>query len=624
MPEIRPEDNRDVAATSTIGETHQPHAEELSADASAPEVPDEVIHGLLKGMERAIAKLPQIQAATTPKSSDSTQETQGPFCVSDDGVWHVNQLGETERICDRLDVVAKVRMKVGGKNENWSRLLRFRDEDGCPHEVVVPNSALDRRFLKSLEDKGLNIADPKFVLDYLRQSNPQARGFIVTQSGWVDDDFVLPNTSYGTADSLRVWQGHPDRSPAISQAGTLKDWQERVGVPCIGNSRLAFAASAAFVAPLLRLVNEEGGGFHFVGDSSIGKSTTLFVAASIWGRGGEKGYIKSWNTTANGLEDLAEAHNDVLLALDELGKMDPSQAGTTAYTLANGVGKTISKRAQTWQPTATWRLLFLSTGEEKLSELAERGGHQIKAGQEIRMADIHAYAGMGMGVFESLHGSPDADNFARKVKESTQTVFGSAIDAYLTWLVDNREDAVRFITEERDRFKAERLPAGAAGQVSRVLGRFALVAAAGELATKLGILPWDKGEATRAAEICFEAWYEGWMDADTEEMDAIVERVRRFIQTQGHRFVPQESASTVPNLAGYIRDQHGERQFLILPEVFRFEVSAGEDYQRVARVLKERGFWVQGENGRLTCKARLSSSARPHTYGVKASIVNDQ
>ena len=46
----------------------------------------------------------------------------------------------------------------------------------------------------------------------------------------------------------------------------------------------------------------------------------------------------------------------------------------------------------------------------------------------------------------------------------------------------------------------------AAGQAWSVCHRFALVAVAGELATEFGILPWDKGDATKAADICFAAW----------------------------------------------------------------------------------------------------------------------
>ena len=58
----------------------------------------------------------------------------------------------------------------------------------------------------------------------------------------------------------------------------------------------------------------------------------------------------------------------------------------------------------------------------------------------------------------------------------------------------------------RQQFIADHLPAGSDGQVRSVAGRFGVVAAAGELATEWGILPWEIGEATQAAAICFQAW----------------------------------------------------------------------------------------------------------------------
>ena len=51
----------------------------------------------------------------------------------------------------------------------------------------------------------------------------------------------------------------------------------------------------------------------------------------------------------------------------------------------------------------------------------------------------------------------------------------------------------------------ENLAAGSTGQVSRVAGRFALIAAAGELSTGWGVVPWPAGTASNAAAACFKA-----------------------------------------------------------------------------------------------------------------------
>jgi putative DNA primase/helicase len=49
------------------------------------------------------------------------------------------------------------------------------------------------------------------------------------------------------------------------------------------NPLLTLALSASFAGPMLDKCNAEGGGVHFVGDSSTGKTTLLEAGCSIWG-----------------------------------------------------------------------------------------------------------------------------------------------------------------------------------------------------------------------------------------------------------------------------------------------------------------------------------------------------
>ena len=60
-------------------------------------------------------------------------------------------------------------------------------------------------------------------------------------------------------------------------------------------------------------------------------------------------------------------------------------------------------------------------------------------------------------------------------------------------------------------------------------GRFSLVAAAGEIATALGILPWKEGEATSAAGECFQSWLSARGHAGAGEDEQAIEVLRRFI-----------------------------------------------------------------------------------------------
>lgn len=420
---------------------------------------------------------------------------------------------------------------------------------------------------------------------------------------------------------------------ALREAGTLEDWQEHVAALAVGNSRLALSISAAFAAPLLYPTGSESGGFHLRGASSTGKSTALVVAGSVWGGGGIRGYVRTWRSTANGLEAMAEGHCDTLLCLDELGQVDPREAGQIAYMLANGSGKIRAGRDGGARRVAEWRLLFLSSGEISLADkIAEDGkGRRVAAGQEVRIVDVAADAGEGLGLFENLHGFPSADALARHLKMKASEFYGTAKNAYLTFLTRRFDDIAPTVKGFADEFMREAVPAGADGQVSRVAGRFALVAAGGEMATAYGVLPWQPGEATNAAGRCFRDWLTARGGLEPAEEREAIAAVRRFIEMHGtSRFEPMgesgegESIVRTVNRVGFRRaDAAGGTDYFVLPEAWRTEVCPGLDPVTVAKSLLKRGFLI-GKDGKLQDQKRLPGFAKPvRCYHVASAILSD-
>jgi uncharacterized protein (DUF927 family) len=426
---------------------------------------------------------------------------------------------------------------------------------------------------------------------------------------------------------------------ALAEAGTLAGWQAEVGRYAVGNSRLVLALSTAFAAPLLYPTGAESGGFHFRGASSTGKSTALVVAGSAWGGGGIRGYVRTWRATSNGLEGVAAMHCDCLLCLDEMGQVDGREAGQIAYMLANGVGKARAGRSGEARPLAEWRLLFLSSGELGLADkIAEDGrGRRVAAGQQVRIVDIPADAGAGLGLFEELHGFPSADAFARHLKWASGEHYGHPSRAFLRVLVDTFDAIAPAVKGYVAEFLAENCPADADGQVSRVAARFGLAAAGGEMAMQAGVLPWPPGEATRAARRCFLDWLAARGGVEpAEEQDAIA-AVRGFIERHGPtRFeamgelAPRDAAGSpieqrIVNRAGFRR--HGEKggvEHLVLPEAWRTDVCAGRDPAAVAKVLAARGFLAVGGDGKPQVKVRLPGFAEPvRVYVLRPSLFGD-
>ena len=108
-------------------------------------------------------------------------------------------------------------------------------------------------------------------------------------------------------------------------------------------------------APLLKILGEEGGGVNFRGCSSIGKTTTLQPPVSIYG---SPDFMKSCRTTVNGIEATGVLHNDLPLALDEIGQADPSDIGDMVYALANGRGRASQQNQVVREPSQSGRRYF--------------------------------------------------------------------------------------------------------------------------------------------------------------------------------------------------------------------------------------------------------------------------
>jgi hypothetical protein len=66
-------------------------------------------------------------------------------------------------------------------------------------------------------------------------------------------------------------------------AGTTAGWVAEIAEPLRGNSNVALALGTFFAAPMLRFASEPGGGNHFCGRSTIGKTMASAVGQSIYG-----------------------------------------------------------------------------------------------------------------------------------------------------------------------------------------------------------------------------------------------------------------------------------------------------------------------------------------------------
>lgn len=553
----------------------------------------------------------------------------GRFDISPSGVYFTGPPDKNGNepapkwISSPLYVVAKTR---DAKSGEWGRLLEWRDDDGVKHQWAMPIALLQGEGVdvrQELARLGLRIAPGKGARDllaaYLQVWEVKARARCVDRLGWHGTVFVTPSEAIGADAETVVFQNASAVEPALSECGTVEEWRKAVASLAAGNSRLVFALSVAFAGPLAEIAGEDGGGFHLRGASSSGKSTALKLSASVWGD--PNAYPRLWRSTANGLEGLAALHNDGLLILDELSQMDPREAGEAAYLLANGQGKARASRTGAARQSPRWRLLFLSAGEESLSSLMARVGRKTNAGQEIRMADIEADAGKGMGIFERLHGFASPAALALGLKDAAMHHHGAVGTRWLRHVVADRANLAERISDGLTCFVGSCVPHDAAGQVVRVARRFALAAVAGEMASGYGLTGWEDGEATAGAAACFAAWLDAFGGCGNREERALLIQVRGFFEAHGaSRFEDVAYAGKdrrVIARAGFYRtisEDDDTREYLVLPEAFSHEVCKGFDVKMAARTLVAAGWLAPGSDGRPTQKPRIPGMGPTRVY----------
>lgn len=483
---------------------------------------------------------------------------------------------------------------------------------------------------RELARLGLSISPNRTARDllasYLQITPVEKRARCVDKLGWQNNIFVTASETIGDCSELVVYQNTHAIEPALSISGTIEEWRNSIGRLAAGNSRLVFAISMAFAPTLAKIVNEESGGFHFKGASSSGKTTALRVAASVWGN--PASYSRLWRSTANGLEGLAALHNDGLLILDELSQMDPKEAGDAAYLLANGQGKTRATRYGTVQQTNKWSVFFLSAGEESLSSLMTKAGHRINAGQEIRLADIDADAGFSMGMFQTLHEYNEPIVMAIALKEYSSSYFGAVGIAWLKEVVKNRHHLVSAIQEHMKIFFIGVFSANCSGQVMRVARRFALIAAAGELASSYGLTGWRQGEAIASAYECFDSWLESFGSEGNREDKGILAQVRSFFESYGaSRFDNLNSPNNerINHRAGfYTTAENGDRIYMVLSEVFKKEICQNYDLKMVTKTLSQAGWIIPGNDGKSSQKIRVRGIGIPRLYVFTGKIWSDE
>jgi uncharacterized protein (DUF927 family) len=541
----------------------------------------------------------------------------------------------------------KVTRNVEDANKDFGLTLDIVTSRGETVEIFIKKEELnsDKAVIDVLLRKGLEIENVKskqhlnLIYDYINKSKPTIRATGVDQVGWHGDCYVLPYTDNkkntyiidnGQKDSGNeyVLQSNSSSSRELTRKGTLKSWQENVGKYCKGNSRLIIAVCASLASTLFSRLNEDGCFFHFAGASSTGKTTTLYVAGSIWG------IIKpaSFLTTHNAYEHLGKSSNDGLILLDELNQADSDAFSQIVYMGGNGSGKARMKRDCTAQAIAKFTNVALSTGEIGMDAKLGEKNKTATAGQGVRFMEILADAGAGLGIFEDIHNfAGGASALANHLHTISKENCGVVIDEWMKFLVKNYDKTTQEIKDNLQNWIEQFVKQGADGQVQRVARKFAIIAIVGEMAISEGILPFDRGDAVNAVKKIFNGWLEQRGGTGCLEIQNVKKRLISFIQEQQNlRFLNADGTVNDKNIkiAGYIKyDKYGNvEEYLILPSVFTNEILLNNpNHDFLTKNLVADGFLLPDSKGKSSKLYRIPKYPNPRrVYAVPVSALSTE
>ncbi|ENA6133061.1 DUF927 domain-containing protein, partial [Escherichia coli] len=374
-----------------------------------------------------------------------------------DGVFWVTpkvdkQSGEIIRpetwLCSPLELLG-----TGTIGKEHYRVMRWKKP--ANHEVItmaVPCGGIgDRDGWRLLKDHGLNVTtNGKYraiLADWMQLSGSHEEWQLSTTTGWHFGAYIMPDGSViGESEKPILFTGKTAAVNGYSVAGTAEGWRDTVARLAGGNPSMMLGVAVSLSAPLIGLVGADGFGVHLFEQSSAGKTTTQNIASSLWGE--PDAQRLTWYGTALGIANEAEAHNDGLLPLDEIGQAgNAREVSTSAYTLFNGSGKLQGAKDGGNREIKHWRTVAISTGEMDVETFLKTEGIKIKAGQLVRLLNVP------MEKATQFHEYSTGKAHADALKDAWTANHGAAGREWVKWLAGHQQEAKDAVRACRERWR---------------------------------------------------------------------------------------------------------------------------------------------------------------------------
>lgn len=296
---------------------------------------------------------------------------------------------------------------------------------------------------KVLASKGVAATDKQFkylvlfvtmslkALQYKRKAE-----LMRMQFGWADNDskFIV-----GDREITRDGIYHSPPSSITSAladrmvpSGTYEKWQEvfnLYGRP--GLEPHAFAALAAFGAPLFKFTGQSGAILNVIHPSSgTGKTTILHMCNSVWGHPKDLCAIKE--DTANAKTLHLGLLNNLPFCVDEITNMKPAGLSEMAYNMSQGRGKNRMKASsnELRMNNTTWQTISLCSSNASFYEKLGSGYKSNPDGEMMRLLE-----------YKIDYSSTLPTDFAKQMFDHQLLEnYGHAGVIFIQWVLNNLEE----------------------------------------------------------------------------------------------------------------------------------------------------------------------------------------
>ena len=571
-----------------------------------------------------------MQLKNDPELILSDNQPDGYYLVKE-GLYGIDRAGEARLIMAGYIVPVGLAADKS-QSSGLSVVFYCQTTDGKVSQEIVPVVEVLSRsevVCRHFAGKGLiPLSTVPAMNTYFRAAAtlPLKRYRLVNRHGWQPGDLCFMHGRHAIK-SEKITEVHGmipaasyNPSSGIGARGSLDEWKEKVLKHATGDMQ-KLAVWIGLSSCLLPLLNEQGIIYHFYGQSSVGKTALLQLAASVNGNGGEPGnsdsLIESWNTTPNALEMTLEQRNHITAPVDELGVYKGPKIGDAIYALANGKGKNrMSGETLKNVEPASWLLNIISSGEISMQERLRDGGETVKDGLLHRSIDLLITPEHVRSCADES--SEDCGHRIEIIKANSAQYYGTAGRVFIEYLVNltNDEAETRDYVNDLHEWVCKALLAHCEDRgyqlntvQKRLLKRFAVPGTAAFMAYDSGILEWGEDEIFATLITAFDIWMANVQPETDPKLEALM-CLQTTLGTEHQKF---GNLSRNPILSRY-EPVYGillpEKQMLVLPEAIDGWVKHyGVNARQLAKLLDARGFLIRTERDRLISRKLMGNKA---------------